>query len=127
MLCFGASLLIQEPREVKNYRQLGQFRWLNPDRAIANPAMCGVRLVQKKSADEQQQNHADGGIDDSRLPQAPVIHAHQGKHSQQAEDQPGGLPHEKVVTVPILFLGGDRGSAEDHHRAEQAQRHRHTK
>src|SRR5580765_5307121 len=112
---------IEEPSEIKNDGQLRDFRWLNADRPEANPTMGGVRLIQEKCTNQHQAHGAHYAVNDDRLAELAVVGAHQHKHSRQAQRQPSGLTQQKKVGMSVLVLGGDRGCAENHDRAKQAQ------
>src|SRR6266404_7043221 len=47
---------LQEPCEIKNHGKLGQFGGLQAGRTQANPAMRGVRLVEKKYSHQHQKH-----------------------------------------------------------------------
>ncbi len=89
--------------------------------------MRGVGLVQKKCADQQEQDNAHGRVNDGGFAEAAIVGAHQSEHSQESEDQPGGLADQEIIGVREFFVRGDRGGAENHHRAQQAEHDRHTK
>src|SRR5882762_1119840 len=113
-----AAFLIQKPRQIKNGGEFRQFRRLDAHRAELDPAMRGMGLVEEKSADEQEQDDADYGIDDRGLAQTAIVRLHQSEHSQKADEEPCGLTDEKYIRVAVLLLRGDCGGAENHHRAE---------
>src|SRR6185437_8378157 len=117
---FVPSFLIEKPAEIKDHRQFRQFRRLDTHGAIANPAMRGVGLVEEKCADQKKQNHTYRCVDDRGLAQTAVVGAHQSKHPEKADPQPGGLPQKKIVAMAVLFLRRERRSAENHHSAKQA-------
>src|SRR6202521_1321548 len=122
-----AALVIQKPRQIKNRGEFRQFRRLDAHRAELDPAMRGMRLVEEKRADEQEQDDANYGIDDRGLSQTPIIRLHQSEHSQKADEKPRGLADEKYVRVAVLLFSGNCRGAEDHHGAEQTERQRHSK
>ena len=53
---FGPPAQFEKPRQIKNHGELGEFGRLQAGRAQANPAMGGVRLVEKKSADQHHEH-----------------------------------------------------------------------
>ncbi len=101
------ALLIEKPCQVKDGGKFGQFRRLNADWAEFDPTMCGVGFVQKKRADEQEQDDADYGINDRGLAQTPIVCLHQSKHPEEAYEKPGRLAYEKNVRVAILLFRRD--------------------
>src|SRR4029077_2826413 len=84
-------------------------------------------FVEKQRADEQEQDHANYGIDDGGLAQTTIVRFHQREHSHEADEEPRGLAREKDVRVAVLLFRGDSGGAENHPRAKQAQRQRRAK
>ena len=50
---------LEEPGEIKNHGELGEFRWLDAGRAETNPAVRGVRTIEKENADEQDEDNAE--------------------------------------------------------------------
>src|SRR5467141_2251958 len=81
-----AALLIEKPRQIKYRGQFRQFRRLDAHRAELDPAMRGMGLVEEKSADEQEQDDADYGIDDRGLAQTAIVRLHQSEHSQEPDE-----------------------------------------
>ncbi len=91
-----------------------------PIGAELDPAVRGVRLVEEKRSDEHEQHNANGGAHYGRLAKTAIIGAHQGKHAENAENEPGRLAHQKNIWAAVLMVGGYRRRAEDHYRAQQA-------
>ena len=85
-----------------------------------------MRLVEKQSSDEHQQNQTNNGVHHRRLPQLAVIRAHEREHTDEANHQPSRLAREEQVRVAELLFGGDGRGAENHYGAEQAQHQRHS-
>jgi len=86
---------VEEPGEIENHGELGNFGGLNADGTETNPAMRGVRLIEEERADKHEHDKAEHTVDDNRLAQLPVIHAHQSEHSRDAENEPDGLAQNK--------------------------------
>ena len=126
-MCSGLALQVEEPSQVENYGEIGNFRCLNPDGPKANPAMCGVGIVEEKSADEHEDDEAERAVNDDRFAQLAVVHAHEREHSGDAENQPDGLAQKKIIGMTIIVFGGDGRGAVNHHSAEQAEAKRHSK
>ena len=121
----GATLQVQKPSEVKDDRELSEFGGLDAHGAELDPAMGGVRLVEEKRSDEHEQHDANGGAHHSGLAKAAIIGAHQGKHAEDTEDEPGRLAQQENIWAAVLMVGGYRRRAKNHYRAKQAQRERH--
>jgi hypothetical protein len=86
-----------------------------------------VRLVEKEGTDKQQSHQTQDAVHHGRLAQPPVVRAHQDKHAGQPDGKPGCLAQQENVRVAVFVFSRDRRRAEDHHRAQQAQRQRHDK
>ncbi len=85
---------------------LAKLGWLNAHRAKLDPAVRGVGFVEEKCADQHQQHHANRGAYHAGLAQAAVIGAHQREHTEDSENQPHCLAHEKNVRAGRI--GGPR-------------------
>ena len=97
-------LQIQEPGQIENHGELGQFGWLNVHGTKLDPTMRGVGFVEEESADQQEHDNAEGGVHNGGFAQAVIVESHQRKHAEQADDQPGDLPQEKVIGVAVLMF-----------------------
>ena len=111
---------------MQDYRELGQLGGLNADGPESYPTVRGMGFVEEKGADEHKQYDTYRGEHHGGFPQLAIVRAHQRKHPSQADNEPGGLPQEKNVGAAVLVFRGDGRRAENHHRAEHAQRQRDT-
>jgi hypothetical protein len=84
--------------------------------------MGGVRLIEEKRSDEHEQHNANGGAHHSGLAKASVIGAHQDKHAEDTDNEPGHLAQQENIWSAVLMVGGHRRRAKDHDCAKQAQR-----
>src|SRR5437016_14668549 len=89
--------------------------------------MRGVRFIEEKCADKHEHDKRERAINDNRLAQLAIVHAHERKHSGNAEDQPDGLAQQKIIRMAIVVFGRDSGSAVNHHGAEQTEAQRYAK
>ena len=110
-------------REQENEGDLEEFGGLEHHRSDRNPASGGVDRGLEKREDAQDEGAAVGQVHHPGPRERAVVDAGDEKRGDASDDERRDLLEEIAVGAAGGLRGRHRGSAVDHHAAEERQRH----